>query len=131
MKKRMIILCAILAMVVSVFADAVILEFRGAPSENRIVLNWKTGDEDNIDLFMIERSSNDKDFSKIGEVPSKGDQSEYEYIDSNLTSVKNIYYYRLKIRRTNGTFQISESISVIPKISSFAKTWGSIKALFQ
>lgn len=131
MRQKTTFIFILLLIVASVYADAIIVEFRGAPSENRIILNWKTGAEDNIELFIVERSANNKDFTRIGEISPKGDNSEYEYFDNNLTGVKNIYYYRLKIRRPNGTFQLSESISVIPKISSFARTWGSIKALFQ
>ncbi len=113
------------------FADAVLMEFVGKPDGDKIIINWKTGEEQDIDLFIVERSTDNKNFLNIGEVPPKGDNSSYEFIDTNLTQTRAIYYYRLRIRRTNGTFQITDTISVIPKISSFAKTWGSIKALFQ
>jgi fibronectin type 3 domain-containing protein len=112
-------------------ADVTILEFVGVPARDKIILNWRTGEEIDVDLFIVERSVDKKVFVKAGEVLPKGNDSEYEFIDTNLASVNTIYYYRLSIRRTNGTFQLSEVISVIPKISSFAKTWGSIKALFQ
>ena len=131
MKKRIIGLISILAIVTVAHADTIIIEFSGVPSENRIILNWKTGSEDNIEVFFVERSVNNKDYSKIGEVAPKGSNSEYEYFDNNLTNVKNIYYYRLRIRRSDSTSQLSESIFVSFKISSLAKTWGSIKALFQ
>ena len=115
----------------SAYADAVITEFSAEPSRDKITLKWKTAEEENINLFFVERSTNNKDFSKIGEVVARGSNSEYEYVDDNLSDVKTIYYYRLRIRSNEGRFQISESISVIPNISSFIKTWGSIKALFQ
>lgn len=114
-----------------VFADAVLMEFVGKPDGDRIIINWKTGEERDINLFIVERSTDNKNFINIGELPPKGNNSSYEFIDTNLTLARSIYYYRLRIRRTNGTFQITDIISVIPKISSFAKTWGSIKALFQ
>jgi hypothetical protein len=113
-------------------ADVTILEFVGVPARDKIILNWRTGEEIDVNMFIVERSVDKKVFVKAGEVTPKGNDSEYEFIDSNLAaSVNTIYYYRLSIRRTNGTFQLSEVITVIPKISSFAKTWGSIKALFQ
>ena len=131
MKKALFTITFLLGFCMSLFADAIIVEFVGAPARDKIVLNWRTGDEAAVNLFIVERSSDKKVFTKAGEVPAKGSNSEYEYVDSNLTSVNNVYYYRLRIRRTDGTFQSSEIISVIPKLSSFAKTWGSIKALFQ
>lgn len=131
MKRLKITLFAILLVALMVYADAVIIEFSGEPSEDKIVLTWKTSEENDINLFIIERSTNNRDFKKIGEVPSRGNNSEYEYIDGNLAGMKNIYYYRLRVRNNDGTFQLTESIMVMLKISSFAKTWGSIKALFQ
>lgn len=131
MKKFLITLWLLGGMGAMVFADAVLMEFVGRPDGDKIVINWKTGEEQDIDLFIVERSTDNKNYLNIGEVPPKGSNSSYEFVDTNLTQSRTIYYYRLRIRRTNGTFQISDNISVIPKISSFAKTWGSIKALFQ
>lgn len=113
------------------FADAEILEFRAEPSPNKITLNWKTGQENEISLFHVERSLNDRDFQKIGEVSPKGNNSSYEFIDENISRLKSIYYYRLKIVNNNGTFQLSESLPVIPNVSVIKQTWGSIKALFR
>lgn len=131
MKRFAVIPLTILLFFSLALADAVILEFSGEPTQDKIVLNWKTGQESEINLFIIEKSNNNRDFYKIGEIASKGSNNDYEFVDNNLTDVKSIYYYRLKIRRTDDTFQFSAPISVIPKVSSFAKTWGSIKALFQ
>lgn len=131
MKRIKTIIFIILITFLAVYADAVIIEFSGEPSQDKIILTWKTGQENEIDLFVVERSTNNKEFSKIGEVAPKGSNSSYEFIDTDFTEVKNIYYYRLRVRNEDGTFQLSESITVILKVSSFAKTWGSIKALFQ
>ncbi len=130
-KRRLYIICWLTFLFSAVFADAVIMEFGGTPSQNKIVLRWKTGTENNLDLFIIERSTNKRDYTKIGELAPQGSNSSYEFVDDRLAEIKVIYYYRLRIRNQDGTFQFSESISVIPNLSSFAKTWGSIKALFQ
>ena len=132
MKPKLFIIALFMCMTASAaFADAILLEFVGAPSSERIVLTWRTGEEVGINLFVVERSLDKKQFITAGEVPAIGDNSEYEFTDRDLMGVSSIYYYRLKIRRLDGTYQMSEVITVIPKISSFAKTWGSIKALFQ
>ena len=121
----------VLLIATAVFADVVILEFKAEPSLDKITLRWKTGQETGAKQFIVERSTNNRDFVPAGEVAAKGSNSDYEFVDDRLASVNNIYYYRLKIVNTDNSTQLSESIQVMPKISSFAKTWGSIKALFQ
>jgi hypothetical protein len=113
------------------FADAEIMEFRAEPAQNKTTISWKTGQEENVTKFHVERSTNNKDFTKVGEVDAKGSNSEYEFEDESISRMKNIYYYRLKVINNDGTFQFSESLPVIPNISSIKKTWGSIKALFR
>ncbi|RMH96423.1 MAG: hypothetical protein D6681_12235 [Calditrichaeota bacterium] len=112
-------------------ADAIVVEFSAEPQRNKIVLRWKTGQEDGVSKFFVERSLNNQNYTQIGEVAPKGSNSRYEFVDDNLPGVKSLYYYRLRISKTDGTSQYTESISVIPNLSGFAKTWGSIKALFQ
>jgi len=121
----------LLASQVLLFGDAEILEFRAEPSPNKITLNWKTGQENEISLFRVQRSLNNQDFQAIGEVIPKGNNSSYEFVDDNISRLKTIYYYRLKIINNNGTFQFSESLPVIPNVSIVKQTWGMIKDLFR
>ncbi|NOX37805.1 MAG: hypothetical protein GXO78_09750 [Calditrichaeota bacterium] len=115
----------------ALFAGAVVVEFRAEPYRDKIVLTWRTGSEKNVELFVVEKSLNNKDFVKIGEVNPKGDNSEYRFEDKNLSQLKNIFYYRLRIKMSNSSDQFTEALPVIPKISSIKRTWGSIKALFR
>ncbi len=124
------IVCLLLWVVLGL-ADAIVVEFSAEPQRNKIVLRWKTGQEDGVSKFFVERSLNNQNYTQIGEVAPKGSNSRYEFVDDNLPGVKSLYYYRLRISKTDGTSQYTESISVIPNLSGFAKTWGSIKALFQ
>ena len=112
-------------------ADAEILEFRAEPSPNQITLTWETGQETKVSIFHIERSANDENFLKIGEVSPKGSNSTYEFIDDSISRTKSVYYFRIKVVNNNGTFQYSESLPVIPNVSSTKRTWGMIKALFR
>ncbi len=107
------------------------MEFSAEPMGGKIVLNWKTAQEVDVQRFVVERSINDRDFIKVGDLAPKGSDSAYEFTDTSLGEINTIYYYRLKVLDADGSSELSESISVIPKISSFARTWGSIKALFQ
>lgn len=125
------VLLVFLLLTTVVAADAVIVEFSAEPSLNKITLTWRTGDEINVASFVVERSLNNTNFEKIGELLAQGSNSEYMYEDTNVAASLDTYYYRLKIVNRDGSFQYTDSITVIPRISGFAKTWGSIKALFQ
>jgi hypothetical protein len=131
MKTLAITLLLVFSLTSFLMADAEIMEFRAEPSPNKITLNWQTGQETNIVSFNIERSINNEDFVKVGEVSPKGSNSSYEFVDESISRANSINYYRLKVVNTNGTFQYSESLPVIFNVSSLRKTWGTIKALFR
>ncbi len=114
-----------------VFAKTVILEFRAEPENEKIVITWKTGEEKNLQHFVVERSTDGQNFSAIGTVAPKGSNSDYRYEDASLSHFKNVFYYRLKIVDTDGSFEYTDSLPVLPKISSIKRTWGTIKALFR
>ena len=118
-------------LVQALWAGAVVVEFTAEPYRDKILLTWRTGSEKDVEMFIVEKSLNDRDYVKIGEVTPKGDNSEYRFEDKNLSQLKNVFYYRLRIRMSNGADQFTDSLPVIPKISSIKRTWGSIKALFR
>jgi hypothetical protein len=61
---------------------------------NNAVLNWKTASEINNSHFVIERSTDGKNFNQIAIVNAKSAQgADYTYTDYNTTSGTN--YYRL------------------------------------
>ena len=113
------------------YSGATVVEFSGEPVDNKIVLRWKTAEEVDINLFVVERSMDGRTFAAAGDVAPRGSNSDYEFIDDKLANVRSVYHYRLRIVNKDATVQYSEPITVIPRLSSFAKTWGSIKALFQ
>lgn len=113
------------------YAGAVIIEFKAEPQRDKIVLTWKTGTEDGVTMFVIERSVDNKHFTAIGQVPPKGSNSQYFFEDKNLSHFQSIFYYRLRIRNNNGQDQLTDALPVIPKLSSIERTWGSIKILFR
>jgi len=131
MKKKNIHILFVLLLVSLAWASAVILEFRAEPTPDKTIITWKTGEEIDVTSFWVERSSDDHTYVKIGEVPPKGSNSSYQYFDNSISQVQSVYYYRLEIRNADGTSQFTESLSVIPNVSSIKRTWGSIKALFR
>jgi hypothetical protein len=99
-----------------------LLSFTAHPlSKNTVELDWQTASEKNNAQFDIERSSDSKIFSKIGEVKGHGTTSQvqdYSYIDA--APFNGINYYRLKQIDDNGASTYSKIVSV--EMSGVAKS---------
>ncbi|MFZ0389948.1 MAG: hypothetical protein WAN36_05775 [Calditrichia bacterium] len=129
--KRHSILLIIFLTASLLFGNAVITEWKAEPQSDDIVLQWKTSQEVNVDRFIIERSNDDEHFFNVGEVQARGPGFDYRFVDDQLGRAKGAYYYRLKIMNKDGTHQFTDSLPVIPFMSSITQTWGTIKALFR
>ncbi len=84
-------------------------------TKNENVLNWVTASEINNDFFEVQRIvNNDGDFITIDMIDGNGtttELSEYQFIDSDITS-SGTYYYRLKQVDFNGGFEYSNIIAI-------------------
>ena len=112
-------------------ANAVLIEWKADPEQDKVVLQWKTSQENDVQKFVIERSIDNKNFTDIGEVISRGPGYQYRFEDTNLGRAKSIFYYRLRIVNRDGTFDYSDALQVIASINSITRTWGTIKAWFR
>lgn len=112
------------------FANAVIVEWKAEPQHNKIILQWKTSSEENVEKFIVERSTDNNHFIDIGNVEARGPGFVYTFEDNELGIIKGIFYYRLRIVNRNQSVQYTDVLPVIPNISIIVQTWGSIKALF-
>ncbi len=93
--------------------SAELTTFTAHPLSKNVQLNWQTASEKNNDHFDIERSTDGKTFSKIGEQKGQGTTSQvqnYGYLDTNPFSGVN--YYRLKQVDVDGQFTYSKTVSV-------------------
>ncbi len=125
------------------FAQATIEGFVARSDGRAITIEWRSGQETNINLYEVERSPvNQNDFKRIGAVQARGSQQTYRFIDENAlvasTSGGNatvqggaVYVYRLKIIDVNDKTSFSNTISVSHTISSVRRTWGMIKEMFR
>jgi hypothetical protein len=108
--------------------------FTGKNESDSILLEWKTGTEDNLNHFEIERSASEPNsFVNIGSITAIGNNSYYYYRDNTSREMPAapVYYYRLKIVDNSGNYVYSQTITVTHVISSVRDTWGSIKAIFR
>jgi hypothetical protein len=90
-----------------------LVSFTAEKSKDNVVLRWITASEINNDYFVIEKSSNGKDFSQMAIVNGAGNSTENLYYsltdDRPFTPVS---YYRLKQVDYDGTFSYSEIVAV-------------------
>jgi hypothetical protein len=100
--------------------------FKGFLADNKAVLQWLTASEKNAQAFIVEKSTNGKDFTGIGTVAAKNksEASSYTFDDNDLN--KGINYYRLKMVDLDGTFVYSKVVSVASKAPSKVKIYPSV-----
>jgi hypothetical protein len=113
-------------------AGTVVEYFTAQSYNDNVIVRWKTLDETGVQKFVLERSANQsEEFLKLAEIAPKGNNSIYEYVDASaFKQTDNIYFYRLKVVTNSGSFYVGP-ITVLHKVSSVKRTWGSIKAMFR
>jgi Outer membrane protein Omp28/Secretion system C-terminal sorting domain len=90
--------------------------FTSSVSYNGITLNWQTASELNNNGFEIEKSTDGKNFFRIGFVKGAGtstENHEYSYFDKLNLNGQNMLYYRLKQVDFSGTYQYSNTLSIL------------------
>jgi hypothetical protein len=89
-------------------------DFTAFRKGNTAYLKWETASERNTSYFDIERSSDARVFTHIGQIKAKGTTLEpqrYQFIDDKPQA--GIQYYRLKIMDDDGKFDYSPIKSVL------------------
>lgn len=97
----------------SIVLGAELTSFDAQKSNQAIALSWLTASEQNNNYFNIERSSNGKSFTTIGQVKGSGttaSSNKYNFIDNNPLSGVN--YYRLNAVETSGKTAFSKIVTV-------------------
>lgn len=90
-----------------------LIHFDAVQSDEKIQLWWSTASEINHEKFEIEKSSDDSEFLKIGEIQGSGNSlAEKEYVFDDLDPSHGTLYYRLKQIDFDGAHAYSEVISV-------------------
>lgn len=91
-----------------------LLSFTALPKGSNIAeLKWQTTNEVNTAKFIVERSTNNKDFRSVGLLAAAGNSAIdkfYQYTDEG--GLNGINYYRLKMIDKDGDFSYSKVIEV-------------------
>jgi len=119
--------------VTAIYAGAFLEYFHGRSEGEDIRLEWKTGEESNLQNFSIERKTPQSSFAEIITIQPKGSNSFYSYLDKSAYKPTNsmIFVYRLKIVDNDNQVSYSAEITVSHNVSGVKRTWGSIKAMFR
>jgi uncharacterized repeat protein (TIGR03803 family) len=89
------------------------LSFNAIQGDQKVLLSWKTAQEQNSNRFEVERSANGVVFSKIGVVAAAGNTNSitsYSFTDTH--SLDGISYYRLRQVDNDGKYDFSKVVSV-------------------
>jgi hypothetical protein len=130
--KRLLILTIFISFISVLFGGTFFEYFRGKSENEKVILEWKTREEISLKEFIVERKSAVGDYLTIGTILPKGSNSYYSFIDETaFKSASSVYYYRIKIVDTDGSYAYSNEITIIHSVSSVKRTWGSIKAMFR
>jgi hypothetical protein len=91
-----------------------LVSFRAQPTGGKVELAWETAWERNSKEFIVQRSSDLKEFNDIGRINAAGDaqsRNQYSFVDeSPLTGVN---YYRLRQVDNDGTFEYSKVVDAL------------------
>jgi hypothetical protein len=92
---------------------AEVLKFNVQLKDEHSILNWSVKQEQNLLMYEIERSSDGKNFTKIGSVNAKGLNAPEEfYLFNDPTAVLGKIYYRLKLIGQDNNYKYSNILSV-------------------
>lgn len=107
----------------------VLKTFRLLASNNNITVDWSTANEPDISGFYVLRSMDGVNFSPITDlIARKGSAlagSSYQHLDSNRVA-GTIYYYRLKIIRSDGNalYSVIQSVVATSATATITPTFG-------
>ena len=90
-----------------------LLDFRGSLKGQTITLHWQTATEQHNKGFEIERSTDGRQFRKIGFVAGAGSSNALkQYVFSDNDIAQQLNYYRLKQMDNDGNYEYSKTILI-------------------
>ena len=122
-----------LLLLAGLYGGATVVDFGGYSETSRIVVQWTSLVEQNLEGYEIQRSMDGQNYTKLGFLDARGANTGYTYIDDSVFAKISgrVYTYRLKFVDRDGNTSYSNAVTVESQISSVKHTWGSIKAMFK
>ena len=94
------------------------LDVSASLANNNVKLQWSTIAEMNVSTYVIERSTDNKQFTVVGSAVSKGNGNfNYQYMDNKIDELDAAkIYYRIKVTGKTGNSHYSATVSVSNKL---------------
>jgi N-acetylneuraminic acid mutarotase len=92
-----------------------LVEFRGRIVNSDGLLNWKTENEENASAYIVERSTDRKNYVSVGTIAANNTSGGhlYSFTDPGITSLNApVLYYRLKQKDTDGRSAYSNIVAL-------------------
>lgn len=92
-----------------------LIRFAGMPHGEASKIHWIVSEEENIQGYELERSTNNLQFESIAQLAAKRTSSgriNYQYADAFAARLANVVYYRLKIKNADGHYRYSQIIRI-------------------
>ena len=83
---------------------------KAAQQGKNIAVEWKVDNELNVRRYDVEKSTDGRNFTKLGEVNAKGSNSSYTWLDENAFDGDN--FYRIRSNDNDGTFAYSKTVKI-------------------
>ncbi len=88
-----------------------LLNFNGRNDGNTNQLSWKIDNEQNLDYYQLQRSTNGRQFRDVFKTSATGNMN-YAYSDYLLSTLSPVYYYRLKMVDNDGSYTYSDILKL-------------------
>ena len=100
-----------------------LLTFKGSLHNDATLLEWETANEINTSNFVVERSTDGRNFQEIATVTAVGNSAvnnKYSYTDNDVTrQSSSVVYYRLKVVDNDGSYNYSDVVTItLPFVTS-------------
>jgi glucose/arabinose dehydrogenase len=89
-----------------------LLSFSGSRKQGFNELQWKTASEENLGRFIIEYSTDGRNYQYAGAVAATGNLSGSDYTFNHYTTETRKLFYRLRIEELSGEERLSSVISI-------------------
>lgn len=96
-----------------------ILNYSTVYNSGKVFINWTAKDEPADCIYVVERSSNDKEYTSVGVKEGIGSEIELFYSWVDQAPPAGYVYYRIKKITRDGTQSFSASNAIINQGSSF------------
>ncbi|MEP7232683.1 MAG: T9SS type A sorting domain-containing protein [Ginsengibacter sp.] len=95
------------------------MDFRASKQNESVKLSWMVSADQNIDHFIVERSSNSKDFNQIGDLRTTQSAGNQNYSFEDKLPFKSINYFRIVLVEKDNKKIFSKVIPVVYSANEF------------